>query len=257
MVNSVKLIIMEQREEYTDYPCSGKKYNGEKAIISLTSWKARINTCSKTIYSLLKNCPGFHIVLILSEEEFPLKEKELPENLMIFVNYCLIELLWVHKNYKSFKKIIFTMDKYKNVPIISADDDCVYTCNYANELYEKWLKNKTSIVSINKSKDNGYVYGPWGIATLHPPRNYILNESLLNIVNFMIIHNISYDDVLYGLYQKFINKKDIVTLNKQIKQIGIDLQYRKSAISNFNLGKSKIAKNSQWLFLAFRKSFNI
>jgi hypothetical protein len=64
------------------YNSSGKKYNGEKAIISLTSWKARINTVSKTLCSLIKQCPGFHIVLVLSEEEFPQKEKELPENLM-------------------------------------------------------------------------------------------------------------------------------------------------------------------------------
>jgi hypothetical protein len=58
------------KEEYTaeTYPSFGKKYNGEKAIISLTSWRARINTVAKTIYSLIKQCPGFHIVLVLSEE---------------------------------------------------------------------------------------------------------------------------------------------------------------------------------------------
>ena len=55
-----------EHEEYTrdNYPTSGKKYNGEKAIISLTSWRARINTVDKTIYSLIKQCPGFHIVLV-------------------------------------------------------------------------------------------------------------------------------------------------------------------------------------------------
>ena len=80
-----------------------KKYNEEKAIISLTSWSARINTVSKTIFSLLKMCPEFHIVLVLSEEEFPKKEKELPENLMLIVNSDLIELLWVFKNTKDLK----------------------------------------------------------------------------------------------------------------------------------------------------------
>lgn len=126
-----------------------KEYQGEKAIISLTSWKARINTVGKTIYSLIKNCPGFHIVLVLSEEEFPQKEKELPEDLMLFVNNNLIEILWVYKNYKSFKKVLFTMDKYSDVPVISADDDCIYTCNYAQELYDKWKETKTNIVDYN------------------------------------------------------------------------------------------------------------
>lgn len=134
-----------EHEEYTrdNYPTSGKKYNGEKAIISLTSWRARINTVDKTIYSLIKQCPGFHIVLVLSEEEFPKKEEELPERLMLFVENELIEVLWVYKNYKSFKKVLFTMDKYREVPVISADDDCIYTCNYAEMLIKSGLRIKT------------------------------------------------------------------------------------------------------------------
>ena len=132
-----------EHEEYTaeNYPSFGKKYANEKAIISLTSWKARINTVSKTLYSLLKQCPGFHIVLVLSEEEFPKMMDELPDNLKLFVDNELIEVLWVYKNYKSFKKVLFTMDKYRTVPVISADDDCIYTCNYAQMLYDAWEKN--------------------------------------------------------------------------------------------------------------------
>lgn len=38
-------------------------------------------------------CPEFHIVLCLSEEEFPKKEAELPEDLMLFVNNNLIEVI--------------------------------------------------------------------------------------------------------------------------------------------------------------------
>ena len=126
----------EAREEYTreTYPSFGKKYNSERAIISLTSWKARINTVSKTLYSLLTQCPGFHIVLVLSEEEFPKMMDELPENLKLFVDNELIEVLWVYKNYKSLKKIIPTMLKYPNIPIISADDDCIHKCKYAQML---------------------------------------------------------------------------------------------------------------------------
>lgn len=144
----------EVREEYTreTYPSFGKKYNGEKAIISLTSWRARINTVSKTLFSLLKQCPGFHIVLVLSEEEFPKMMNELPENLKLFTDNKLIEVLWVYKNYKSFKKVLFTMNKYRDVPVISADDDCIYTCNYAQELYDKWRKNKLCSIRYTPRK---------------------------------------------------------------------------------------------------------
>ena len=138
-----------EREEYAreNYPSFGKKYNGEKAIISLTSWRARINTVSKTLYSLIKQCPGFHIVLVLSEEEFPKMMDELLENLKLFVENELIELLWVYKNYKSFKKVLFTMDKYRDVPVISADDDCIYTCNYAQKLYDEWVKHPHCVIT--------------------------------------------------------------------------------------------------------------
>jgi len=159
----------EVREEYTreNYPSFGKKYNGEKAIISLTSWRARINTVSKTLFSLLKQCPGFHIVLVLSEEEFPQKEKELPENLMVFVENELIELLWVYKNYKSFKKVLFTMDKYPEVPIISADDDCIYTCNYAQMFYDKWKTLKNKNVAIRWSCYPAQMQKPSGASNFY------------------------------------------------------------------------------------------
>ncbi len=165
-----------------------KEYQGEKAIISLTSWKARINTVGKTIYSLIKNCPGFHIVLVLSEEEFPKKEEELPKDLMLLSKY--FEILWVYKNYKSLKKVLFTMDKYKTVPIISADDDCLYTYNYAEELYEKYCLNKLNVITYKKQ--NGCTQGP---CTLYPPG--FLDDKTLEKFYKEYKHYLKSDDAFY------------------------------------------------------------
>lgn len=145
---------------------SGKVYSGEKAVISLTSWKKRIDTVGLTLFSLLKQCPGFHIVLVLSEEEFPTKESELPASLMAFVNAKMIEILWVYKNTRSMKKVIPTMRVYSDVPIISADDDCIYTCKYAEQLYNAWLKHKEYPIMFRKSR---FPYCLCGPATLYPP----------------------------------------------------------------------------------------
>lgn len=169
---------MEQ-EDYSkiyEYESMGKEYAGEKACISLTSWKARINTVSKTLYSLVKMCPGFHIVLVLSKDEFPLKEKELPDNLMLFVENQLIELFWIKPNLKSFKKVLFTMDKYRDVPVISADDDCIYTCNYAQELYDKWKETKSDYVTYNLTPT-----GTEGPATLYSNKVNLLKLCLLKM----------------------------------------------------------------------------
>jgi hypothetical protein len=101
-----------------------------KAVIALTSWKKRINTVGLTIFNLRCVCGrDFHIVLTLAEEEFPGKERELPEDLMRMNRAGIFEILWVKRNYKSFKKWLFASERYKTLPIITADDDCLYFCN--------------------------------------------------------------------------------------------------------------------------------
>ena len=178
------------RGTYTSF---GKKYSGEKAVISLTSWKARITTVPKTLFSLLKQCPGFHIVLVLSEEEFPRMMGELPPDLILFVENELIELLWVYKNYKSFKKILFTMDKYRDVPIISADDDCIYTCNYAQEMYNAWDVNKDCIITMHACPVTHFQHGA---ATLYCPHAFC--DLGIKFLADATILKTNHDDVYYG-----------------------------------------------------------
>lgn len=152
---------------------SGKSYNGEKAIISLTTWKARINTVGITIFTLYRNCPGFHIVLVLSEEEFPKKETELPTDLRLMASQQIYEILWVHKNIRSFKKILYTMDKYRDFPFVSADDDCLYYRNYAEFLYKSWLKHKDAVHTLglgaNGNRRENMLPWPTGSKSLYPP----------------------------------------------------------------------------------------
>lgn len=139
-----------------------------KACIALTSWKKRINTVGLTIYNLFTMCgPEFHIVLTLAEEEFPKKEQELPKDLVLMNRVGMFEILWVKKNYKALKKVLFTMAKYPQVPIISADDDCLYTCNYANELYNCYLLHNDKPITYNKIQNNPYI--TQGPCTLYPP----------------------------------------------------------------------------------------
>lgn len=190
-----------------EYESIGKSYNCEKACISLTSWKARINTVAKTLYSLLKQCPGFHIVLVLSKDEFPLMEKELPNNLMLFVENKLIELFWIRPNLKSFKKVLFTMDKYRDVPVIGADDDCLYTTNYAQELYNKWINHKDSIILYRNTNDK-HLQGP---NTLYPPSCFSINKNLIVNLNSFRKKNNS-DDTFFTTVAKN-NNINFVFLN--------------------------------------------
>lgn len=210
-----------------------KQYNGEKAIISLTSWKARINTVAKTLYSLIQQCPGFHIVLVLSEEEFPRKEDELPENLKLFIENDLIEILWVYKNYKSFKKVLFTMEKYPEVPVISADDDCIYTHNYAQELYDNYMKYK---MTCSRSPSFGT-----GIGVIFKPN---LFDNFRKFLTKEIIET-NHDDLFYRFLLKIKNEKYVSlykTRNEAIKIIDFISKDGISTNINERLNKEKMAK---------------
>lgn len=187
-----------------------KEYHGEKAIISLTSWKARINTVGKTIYSLIKNCPGFHIVLNLTTVEFPNKEADLPQDLRIMLDNNYFEILWHKKDYKVFMKTLFTMDKYRDVPIISADDDNYPKFNYAEELYQEWLKDKTAFISYwGRPYKNTMNLG--GNFTISPPFAY--GEAALKYLSDKIIATRE-DDPYYAVLRHKLNLTNCKIISK-------------------------------------------
>ena len=119
-------------------------YEGRKIIVSLTTWSKRIQNVYKTIDSLLKqNLMPDSIELNLSEEEFPNKEKSLPDNIQVYLKEYvgIVNCNWVYKNTRTFKKIIPTIQKYKDEPeylLLSVDDDMIYRDDYI-EMMVKYL----------------------------------------------------------------------------------------------------------------------
>ena len=166
-------------------------------IVSTTSWKDRINTVGKTIYSVVRNCNPEKVCLTLSSDEFPGKENDLPQNLLGFVESKMLDIIWIEKNIKCFKKILFAMQKYPEYPIVSADDDCLYTENYAKFLYQHWLTDKSSIWSLSgfiDYKNRNYVHGP---SALYPP-NCFKDIGIKYLGNKLILST-WHDDVFYSV----------------------------------------------------------
>jgi coenzyme F420-reducing hydrogenase beta subunit len=190
-----------------------KLYNNEKTIISLTSWKKRIHSVHLTIKSLLEQCKDSHIVLVLSEEEFPHKFFNLPTSLLDLLDK--IEILWVYKNYKSFKKILFTMNKYKDIPVISVDDDFIYKFDIATDLYNIWLNNKSAVIGYCDGKKTST--HPWGYATLHPPNAY---EDLgLKCLDVIYQRECHHDDWFLIALRKKLGINEIVLYDKSYNNI--------------------------------------
>ena len=180
------------------------------AVIALTSWKNRIASVYGTIKSIMANNKhNYLFVLTLSSDEFPDLENGLPDELFTLKN---LKILWVKENAKSFKKYLFTMQMYRTLPIMTADDGCIYKSNSFDVLYDNW----------KRAPENIYCYIYWlsyftdqrirlysvnsGTGIIFPPHAFdgtaikILNEYL----NFLLITN--EDDFFTTCLIKMFNK---------------------------------------------------
>lgn len=114
-------------------------------IISLTSFPERIDEVPYTIYSLLnQSLKPSKVVLWLAIDEFPNKEKDLPEKLLNLKNNGL-SIGWCN-NLKSFKKLIPSLNEYPSNIIVTADDDIFYRKDWLKSLYDAYLNNPNSII---------------------------------------------------------------------------------------------------------------
>ena len=117
---------------------------GEKIIVSLTSFPARINIVVKTIKTLLtQTLKPDAVILWLAPEQFPNGEKDLPQELLDLKQYGLT-IDW-YKDIRSYKKIIPTLKKYPNAVIITTDDDIYYAPDTVESLYKSYLEHKNEV----------------------------------------------------------------------------------------------------------------
>jgi hypothetical protein len=107
--------------------------NEPKIVITMTSWVKRINYVAKAIYRFLTtqlDKPDI-FYLWLSEEEFPNKEKDLPEDLLLICNTFNIKISWTKENEYCHKRWYVYPLHYNDI-VIAIDDDCIYDKNLIN-----------------------------------------------------------------------------------------------------------------------------
>ena len=129
-------------------------------IVSMTSWPKRINNVAKVIYSILKNTVQPNkIICNLSTEEFPNKEKDLPEVLLLLSETTCFEINWVKENTKVFKKFIPTLEKYgTNFYLFTIDDDELYDNTYI-ETGMKALEYHKAVVIAKRNPNATNIWG--------------------------------------------------------------------------------------------------
>ena len=139
-----KMVLEKDKYRHVNEDIVSKKKQDRQIIVSLTSFPKRIGTVNITIKTLLKQTlPPDKLILWLAEEEFPNKEKDLPEELLELKREGL-EIGWC-ENIRSYKKLIPALKLYPDAIIVTADDDLYYHPQWLERLYKTYLDNPKCI----------------------------------------------------------------------------------------------------------------
>ncbi len=129
--------------------------------LSLTTYSTRIETVHKTIESLKKQTLSADLILLwLDESEFTLDT--IPKVLFNLqddqfnIKFCA--------NFKSYKKLIPSLELIEKGVIITFDDDIIYSDNIVQDLVEQYERNQQSVICSRAriiSKDNEGAITPY------------------------------------------------------------------------------------------------
>ena len=112
-----------------------KQYNGEKYIVSFTSFGQRFDDACKMIYGLQKQTyKNFHLVMTIFEGDM----KDITPTLKLFIDNDLLEVIVAPENLCPHLKYFYAMKKYWDKPIITVDDDRIYSPNTIENLVKKF-----------------------------------------------------------------------------------------------------------------------
>ena len=132
-------------KEIENYSLSGVTGDEKGLIISLTSFPQRMYEIHYTLYSLLtQTVKPAKVILWLGIEQFPNKEKDIPEKVLKLKENGLT-IGW-YKNLRSYTKLIPALTNYPNNIIVTADDDIYYEKDWLEKLIKSYEENKNCII---------------------------------------------------------------------------------------------------------------
>ena len=224
-------------------------------IISLTSYPARINTVHLVIESILnQTIKADKVILWLAEEQFPNKEKDLPQQLLNLIPQGLI-IDWYH-DIKSYKKLIPTLKKYPDNIIVTADDDIIYSKNWLKNLYGSYKKHPKDIQAHRVTK---FKYKHGKFTTIVGGKDYYKGASYLNkltgVGGVLYPPNCFYKDILnedlimklaptnddqWFWLQAALNGTKVRVVNKAITKINYIPNTQETALCKINDNGEKL-----------------
>ena len=237
-----------------------------KLIVSLTSFPERIPEIFYNLYSLLSQTIKPDILILwLAEEQFPNKEKDLPQLVLNLKKYGLT-IKWC-KDIKSYKKLIFSLKEFPDDIIVTADDDIYYPDNWLELLYNSYLRDPQYIhchrahrietndagqvnsynewdkcITNNEASYLNFFTGAGGV--LYPPNS--LYEDVLNEELFMKLAPTA-DDIWFWAMAVLNNTKIRIINNHITDFIFVDPELEFRMTDATSLYKINILKNDEQL----------
>lgn len=199
------------------------KPRNSKIIVSLTTWKPRINYTCQVIKSILEQAikPDL-FYFVLSKKDFPNMDAELPEYILnVKRQYSFFKILWMDSNIKWFKNIIPVMQLHWNENCIYyfIEDDVYYKPEYIYTTLNYFLEaNKhekcvitynfpfSSITRWDLHEENRMVIGPYMII-----KSDFIDKTILHIteddINLAEVHFSADEFMTYLLHKHNIRFK--------------------------------------------------
>lgn len=124
------------------------KCRTREMIVSFTTYPKRISTIHKIVENMHRQTrKPDKLLLYLAEEQFPEKERELPETLMEQVQQGLVEIRWC-RDLRSHKKYHYAMQEYPDSLIVTVDDDLIYPDDMLQNLYHSYLAHPDCVSAM-------------------------------------------------------------------------------------------------------------
>lgn len=108
----------------------------------MTSWIQRINVVAKFIYHFMttQSIKPDIFYLWLAEDEFPNKEHDLPNDLLLICESFNIKICWTKLNEYCFKRWYVYPQHYSDL-VISIDDDIILSPNMIEAIRKEYIKH--------------------------------------------------------------------------------------------------------------------
>lgn len=123
-------------------------------IVSLTTWKGRIrsDTVQKNISRLLrqKTKADYRVVLVLSTDEFPKKEREVPGKILdIAKSDPRFSIVWQKANTRALKKLTGAQMAFPGHPVLTTDDDIAVKDSFVEDFWRVHREHPREIIGAD------------------------------------------------------------------------------------------------------------